>query len=61
MKGRLPPQLSRCPGCGRHLYPAAKACPFCKADVVALGKKQQLAYRKAQQAMAKLQRLFAEK
>ena len=59
LKGRLPPQLARCPGCGRHLFPTAKTCPFCAADVVKLGKAQQRAYLKAQAALERLRRAVA--
>jgi rRNA maturation endonuclease Nob1 len=58
IKGRLPPQLVRCPGCHHHIYPQSKACPHCGGVLTVLKKKQLQALRRAQAAAAKLQKLF---
>ena len=58
MKGRLPPQLVRCPGCGLHLYPQASTCPHCKGELAVLGRKQLKAIKKAEAALARLSKVF---
>lgn len=58
IKGRLPPQLVRCPGCQQHIYPQSSACPHCGGTLKILKKKQLQALRRAQAAAAKLQKLF---
>lgn len=58
VKGRLPPQLVRCPGCGLHLYPQASTCPHCKGNLAVLGRKQRAAIKKAQAAVARLSALL---
>lgn len=58
MRGRLPPQLVRCPACGLHLYPQAATCPHCKGNLAALGKKQLKAIKKAEAALARLSKVF---
>lgn len=61
MKGRLPPLLVRCPGCGQHLYDSAKTCVHCGGDQATLRKKQLAAFKAAQKAAATLKRLFGGK
>ena len=58
VKGRLPPQLSRCPGCGQHLYPTAASCPHCGGKLAVLRRKQLKALANAESALASLQKLF---
>ena len=58
LKGRLPPRLSRCPGCGGHLYPQAKTCPHCGGRLATLRKKQLARLKQAAQAVETLKRLF---
>lgn len=58
VKGRLPPQLVRCPGCGLHLYPQASSCPHCKGNLAVLSRKQLKAIKKAEAALANLSRIF---
>ena len=38
VKGRLPPRLGRCHGCGFHVMPDTEACPHCGGDVPALAR-----------------------
>jgi hypothetical protein len=54
----LPPALVRCPGCGLHIYPQAKTCTHCQADLVALGKQQLEALKRAEAALARLSKVF---
>jgi rRNA maturation endonuclease Nob1 len=56
IKGRLPPQLMRCPGCGQHLYPQAKTCPHCGGELRVLRKRVLKSLAKAQAALERLQR-----
>ena len=58
LKGRLPPVLDRCPGCGLHIFQTAKTCPHCKGSLKRLSAKEQKAIAKAEKALATLQRLF---
>ena len=58
VKGRLPPALVRCPGCGQHLYPQALTCPHCKGDLQALSQKQLKAIKKVEGALARLTRIL---
>ena len=58
IKGRLPPQLVRCPGCGLHLYPQAGVCPHCKGDLAVLGRKQLKAINQARKALARISSLL---
>ncbi len=60
IKGRLPPQLVRCPGaeCGQYLYPGAKTCPHCGGTLVTLKRKQLAALRKAEKAAETLKRIL---
>lgn len=58
VKGRLPPRLLPCPGCGAHLYPAAKTCPHCHRRLSTLRKEQQARLKKAAEAVETLKRLF---
>ena len=60
VKGRLPPQLARCPGCGQYIYPTGKTCPHCGGKLAVLRRKQIAAIAKAEKALATLQRLMAE-
>ena len=60
VKGRLPPHLVRCPGCGQHLYPNARLCPHCGGDLVKLGQRQAAAIRRAQKALATLGRVLSK-
>lgn len=59
LKGRLPPALARCPGCGLHLFPSAKQCPHCGGDLAALARQQARAVARAEKALATLERLFS--
>ncbi len=61
LKGRLPPQLMRCPGCGEFLYAHEKKCPHCGGALARLKKKQLAALKKAAEAAATLERLFSGK
>jgi hypothetical protein len=61
VKGRLPPLLVRCPGCGQHLYDTALTCVHCGADQLELKKQQLKAFKAAQRAAATLKRLFGKK
>ena len=58
VKGRLPPTLVRCPGCGLHIFSQARTCVHCKGDLIALGRKQLKAIAKAEAALAKLSKIF---
>jgi hypothetical protein len=58
MKGRLPPQLVRCPGCGQYIFPSARKCPHCGGVLAKLGKKQRDAIARAEKALATLNKLF---
>jgi hypothetical protein len=58
VKGRLPPQLVRCPGCSLHIYPQVKSCPHCGGELRVLHRKQLAALRKAQAAAEKLQKIL---
>ena len=58
VKGRLPPALVRCPGCGQHLYPQALTCPHCRGDLTALSKKQLGAIKKVEGALARLSKIL---
>ncbi|MBL8955723.1 MAG: hypothetical protein JNK82_33420 [Myxococcaceae bacterium] len=60
LKGRLPPQLVRCPGadCGQYIYPGGKKCPHCGGVLVTLKRKQLGALRKAEAAAATLKRIL---
>jgi uncharacterized OB-fold protein len=58
VKGRLPPTLVRCPGCGQHMFPQAKKCPHCGGNFARLSKKQLKTLEKAEAALATLSRLF---
>ena len=58
VKGRLPPALVRCPGCGQHLYPQASTCPHCKGDLRALSQKQLKAIKKVEGALAQLSKIL---
>ena len=58
IKGRLPPELIRCPGCGLHIYPQVKTCPHCKRSLTVLRKKQLQGLEKARKALATLQKLL---
>ena len=60
LKGRLPPQLTRCPGCGRHIYPQAQACPLCGGQLVVLRNKQLKALTSAHAALASLRSILGE-
>jgi ribosomal protein L32 len=60
IKGRLPPALARCPGCGEYIYPQGKACPHCGGKLAVLRRKQLAAIAKAEKALATLQRLMSE-
>jgi hypothetical protein len=60
VKGRLPPQLVRCPGCGQHLFPTARNCPHCKGNLAAMARKERAAIRKAEKALATLKQLFGD-
>ncbi len=58
VKGRLPPALVRCPGCGQHLYPQAVTCPHCKGDLSVLSQKQLKAIKKVEGALARLTQIL---
>jgi rRNA maturation endonuclease Nob1 len=58
IKGRLPPRLIRCPGCGQYIYPQGKTCVHCGGQLVVLRRKQLAAIEKAQKALSKLQEIF---
>lgn len=62
IKGRLPPQLTRCPGpeCGQYIYPQGKTCPHCGGKLVVLKRKQLAAIAKAEKAIATLQALLGD-
>jgi uncharacterized OB-fold protein len=60
IKGRLPPQLARCPGCGEYVYPEAKTCPHCKGKIATLVKRQRAAIAKAERAIARLQKALGQ-
>ncbi len=60
VKGRLPPQLTRCPGCQRHIYPQAQTCPLCGGKLAVLRRKQLSALAKADAAIATLRRLLGD-
>jgi hypothetical protein len=59
LKGRLPPRLEQCWGCGYHVMPGTKTCPHCGSDVAKLRKKHQAAMKKATAAKAKLDAILA--
>lgn len=59
VKGRLPPTLPRCPGCGLHLYAQARTCPHCGGSMAVLRRKQLKALQRAQAAVERLQAIFA--
>ena len=61
VKGRLPPLLVRCPGCGQHLYDTAMVCVHCGGDQYALKTQQMKAFKAAEKAAATLKRLFGKK
>lgn len=58
VKGRLPPHLSRCLQCQRHLYITAKTCPFCGVDLVKLARRQRANLAKAEAAATRLQAML---
>ena len=58
VKGRLPPTLVRCPGCGLHLYPQARTCPHCRGDLAVLNRAQLKAMKKVETALAQLSKIF---
>ena len=58
IKGRLPPELIRCPGCGLHIYPQVKTCPHCKRSLAVLRKKQLQNLARAKKALSTLQKLL---
>jgi uncharacterized protein with PIN domain len=58
LKGRLPPALARCPGCGEYIFQSAKKCPHCKGSLKRLSAKEAKAVAKAEAALATLQKLF---
>jgi predicted amidophosphoribosyltransferase len=58
LKGRLPPRLIRCPGCGQHLFPTAKTCPHCGGALAVLRRRQLRALKQAEAAVARLASLF---
>lgn len=60
VKGRLPPQLTRCPGCNRHIYPQAQTCPLCGGSLAVLKRKQLKAIARAEAALKTLQSLLGE-
>jgi uncharacterized OB-fold protein len=60
IKGRLPPQLVRCPRCGQHLYPQAKTCPHCGGELKVLRKKALRSLAKAQAAVQRLQKALEQ-
>jgi hypothetical protein len=60
IKGRLPPQLIRCPGseCGQYIYAGGKTCPHCGGKLVMLKRRQLAALKKAEEAAATLRRIL---
>lgn len=58
LKGRLPPVLARCPGCGQYIFANAKKCPHCKGSLKKLSAKEAKAVARAEAALATLQKLF---
>ncbi len=58
LKGRVPDQLYRCGGCGRHLYSTERRCAFCGVDLAKVEKQQAKARAQAEAALATLAKLF---
>ena len=58
IKGRLPPRLSRCPRCQQHIFSTAKRCPHCDGELKVLQRKQLNAIKRAEAALATLQRVL---
>ncbi len=61
VKGRLPPQLTRCLHCQRHLYATAETCGFCGVNQVQQRKKAEASFNKAQKSVERLKALLGEK
>lgn len=58
LKGRVPEQLYRCGGCGRHLHASERSCAFCGVDLVKLEQQQAKAKQRAEAALATLAKLL---
>ena len=59
VKGRLPPRLGQCWGCGYHVMPKTKLCPHCGSDVKKMKARHDRAVAKAEKAMGDLQAILA--